>query len=77
MPETNPALLGKISKQGLDIFGYCNSCHRNRVIDSAPLIQRLGKGYPVPGIGRRTRCTECGSKDIYTRPHWEMVAGYN
>ena len=72
-----PARLGDISAAGLDIFGYCNSCHRNRVIDSGGLLVRLGPSYPVPKIGRRMKCQDCGGQDIYTRPNWVAVAGYH
>ena len=72
-----PALLGNIRAQGLDIFGYCNQCHRNRVLPSATLERLLGAKYPVPKIGARLRCTDCGGKDIDTRPNWKAVSEYH
>ena len=40
--KSSPVTLGNIRSSGLDIFGYCHSCHRNRVVSSSMLEERLG-----------------------------------
>lgn len=75
--RARPVTLGNIRASGLDVFAYCNICHRNRVMSSADLVARLTPALPVPAIGRRLKCSACGSKDVYTRPHWRPVAGYH
>ncbi len=39
------------------------------VVDTDALIARLGRGFPVPDVGARMRCS-CGGRDIETRPDW-------
>lgn len=64
------ASLGEMAAQGLGIFCWCNRCGHNAVVDSGPLAAALGEETPVPEIGTRLRCSDCGAKDIATRPAW-------
>ena len=66
----NPARLGPIAEQGLDIFCWCNRCGHSAELSSVLLLARLGPAVPVPEIGAHLRCGGCGSKDVATRPAW-------
>lgn len=63
-------VLGALEEQKIKLFCWCNRCGRNLELPALPLIRQLGPNYPVPEVGARMRCTECGSKDIATRPAW-------
>jgi len=64
-----PVTLGDLADQAMDVWAWCNGCFRNRPVVTDALIARLGRGYPVPDVGARMRCS-CGSRDIETRPNW-------
>jgi len=64
------ATLGEIAAQGLGVFCWCNRCGRNAVLASDRLAAALGGDFPVPEVGARLRCSDCGAKDIATRPDW-------
>lgn len=65
-----PAALGDLGGQGIDVFCWCNRCGHNAVLPAALLIRQLGPAMPVPEVGARLRCTGCGSRDVATRPAW-------
>ena len=64
-----PVTLGNLADQGMDVWAWCNGCFRNRAVDTDGLIARLSRGFPVPDVGARMRCS-CGGRDIETRPNW-------
>jgi len=64
------ATLADIAAQSLGIFCWCNRCGRNAILDCDPLVAALGRDFPVPEVGARLRCSDCGAKDIATRPAW-------
>lgn len=70
---SQPVLLGDLAQAGLDVFCWCNRCAHNAVVETAPLIRRLGSRMPVPEVGTRMRCTGCGAHDIATRPAWPSL----
>ena len=45
---------------------YCRDCGRERDVDPATLP--LPGKCPVPEVGKRMRCSECGSRKIHTAP---------
>ncbi len=65
-----PARLGAIAERGLDLFCWCNRCGHNAVLPTGPLVERLGPDMPVPEIGARLVCRDCGARDVATRPAW-------
>ena len=64
-----PATLSDLAAQGMAVWAWCNGCCKNRAVATDALIARLGRGYPVPDVGARMRCS-CGGLDIETRPNW-------
>ena len=48
------------------LWVYCGDCGRERDLDPATLP--LPGEYPVPEVGKRMKCTSCGSRKITTRP---------
>ena len=65
----DPMTLGDLADRGLDLWVWCNGCFKNGARDMGPLIARLGRGFAVPRVGARMRCS-CGGRDIETRPDW-------
>ncbi len=68
-----PATLGDLADQGLDVWAWCNGCFHHAVLPIGPLVERLGHGYPVPAARDRTYCATCGSRDVETRPNWPAM----
>ncbi len=64
-----PTILGDLADQGMDVWAWCNGCFKNGAVVTDGLIARLGRGYPVPVVGTRMRCS-WGSREIETRPNW-------
>jgi len=62
--------LAEIAAQSLGVFCWCNRCAHNAFVDSGPLAAALGGDVPVPEVGTRLRCSNCGAKDIASRPAW-------
>ncbi|MDX1711568.1 MAG: hypothetical protein R3316_10595 [Rhodovibrionaceae bacterium] len=74
------ARLGRLAREGVDIFCWCNRCGHNAVLESAALAAELGPEMPVPDIGAHLRCSGCGCKDVASRPSWPSpgrVAGHD
>ena len=57
-----PATLANliVNDNGLHVF--CDGCGRCVDLDVAEMVNRLGATMPLPEIGRRSRCPECGTK---------------
>ncbi len=51
------------------IWALYNGCFKNGTVTTDGLITRLGRGFPLPDVGARMRCS-CGGRDIETRPNW-------
>ena len=64
-----PATLGNLADQDMDVWAWCNGCFKYGAVATDGLIARLGRGFPVPDVGARMRCS-CGGRDIETRPNW-------
>ena len=66
-----PATLGNMADQCLDIWCWCNGCCHHAVLETATLIDRLGRDQEgVPGVADHAYCEHCGSRDVETRPNW-------
>lgn len=62
----NPVRLGDLIREGKLLWLYCRECCRERDVDPATIP--LAPEFPVPAIGQRMRCSECGSRKIDSRP---------
>jgi hypothetical protein len=61
-----PERLGSLVQRGAGILCWCNRCaHRSR-LEARRLSLMLGPDFPVPEVGARLRCTNCGAKDVAT-----------
>ena len=69
----HPADLGDMAAQNLDIWCWCNGCCHHAVLETAALIDRLGRDQSVPGIADHAYCGNCGSPEVETRPNWPTV----
>ena len=72
---TTAATLADMLDEGLSIFCWCNRCGHNAVLDPLPLVDALGRLFPVPELGTRMRCSRCQTRDITTRPAWPAYGG--
>lgn len=72
-PETRPAILADLTREGIDVWCWCEKCNHHAVVPTAELLARLGPGYPVPGLAARMRCSGCGSRDLHARPNWPSL----
>lgn len=61
-----PERLGELAARGHAIFCWCNRCAHHARIDGRQLRLALGPDFPVPEIGTRLRCSNCGAKDVAT-----------
>jgi hypothetical protein len=65
---TRPDRLGALAARGGAIFCWCNRCAHHARIDGRALSLALGPEFPVPEVGARLRCSNCGAKDVATSP---------
>ncbi len=61
-----PERLGALAARGGDILCWCNRCGHHARLDGRQLILSLGPDFPVPEVGVRLRCSNCGAKDVAT-----------
>jgi hypothetical protein len=61
-----PVLLGDLIRDGKLLWLYCWDCFRERDVD--PSTIPLPPDVPVPEIGKRMKCSSCGSRKIDSRP---------
>ena len=65
-PTFTPVTLDDLQRDGKFLWVYCNACGRD--VDIDPLTLPLSGTTPVPTIGKRMKCSACGSKHIHTAP---------
>ena len=63
---TGPVLISDLIRDGKLMWVYCRTCCRERDVDPAAIP--LPASHPVPDIGKRMRCSACGSREISTAP---------
>jgi hypothetical protein len=63
-----PERLGALAARGRAILCWCNRCNHHARLDGRQLALSLGPGFPIPEIGSRLRCSNCGAKDVATSP---------
>ncbi len=61
-----PDRLGTLAARGGVIFCWCNRCAHHARIDGRQLSLTLGPDFPVPEVGVKLRCSNCGAKDVAT-----------
>jgi hypothetical protein len=69
MPDTTkagPVRLGDLIRERKLLWLYCRDCFRERDVD--PTTIALPPDVPVPEIGKRMKCSSCGSRRIDSRP---------
>ena len=52
----HPATLGDMATKGLDIWCWCNGCSGHAVLETAALIDKLGRDQGVPGVADDAYC---------------------
>jgi hypothetical protein len=63
---TGPVTLGDLVPEGKLLWLYCRDCYRER--DVEPTSIGLPLETPVPEVGNKMKCSECGSRKIDARP---------
>jgi hypothetical protein len=61
-----PVLLGDLIRERKLLWAWCRDCCRERDIDPATIP--LPSSTPVPEVGRRMKCSACGSRNVSTKP---------
>jgi len=61
-----PVTLSDLIRDKRLMWTYCRVCGRERDLDPASIP--LPPDHPVFAIGKRMRCTACGSREIETKP---------
>ena len=69
-----PERIGALAARGGAIFCWCNRCAHHARIDGRQLTLTLGPDFPVPEIGAKLRCSNCGAKDVATSPDFARPA---
>ena len=62
----NPVTLADLAREGRLLWCYCLKCGHEREVE--PLSLGLDPAEAVPTVGRRLKCSRCGSREIETRP---------
>ena len=62
--------LDELIRDGKRLWAYCRECQHNRFLD--PRDIPLPGSYPVPKVGKRMKCSACGSRNIHSKPEWFM-----
>jgi hypothetical protein len=67
MPDPpGPVTLGDLIREDKLLWVYCRDCGHER--DVEPLDLPLPGNTPVPHVGKRLKCSMCGSRKISTTP---------
>jgi DNA-directed RNA polymerase subunit RPC12/RpoP len=61
-----PVTIGDLRRDRRLLWVYCRECGRERDLDPSTLS--LPGEHPVPEVGKRMRCTACGSRKVYMAP---------
>ncbi len=65
--------LGELKVMGVGVFCWCNRCRHTATLTTSELLVEMTPDFPVPEVGPRLICSDCGSKDIATRPAWPFL----
>jgi hypothetical protein len=69
--DITPETLGGLEAKGLDVWAWCPQCYREKSVSVETLRQCLPESFPVPSVGQRLVCSECGKKGVEARPDWK------
>lgn len=69
-----PERLGALAVRGGALLCWCNRCAHHARIDGRQLTLTLGPEFPVPEVGARLRCSNCGAKDVATSADFASLA---
>lgn len=68
---TGPARLADLPPLNVThVYIRCSRCGHSASLPVDALVEQLGPDHPVPTVGRRCKCSRCGSKEITSRPDW-------
>lgn len=71
---SRPERLGPLAARGGIIFCWCNRCAHNARLDGRQLVLTLGPDFPIPEVGAKLRCSNCGAKDVATSAEFTGAA---
>jgi hypothetical protein len=63
---TGPVTLGDLVREDKLLWVYCCDCYHERDVDPATIP--LPGDAPVPDVGKRMKCSKCGSRKVTTTP---------
>jgi hypothetical protein len=63
---TGPVTLADLIDANKLLWVYCRDCCHERDVNPATIP--LPGDYPVPDVGKRMKCSACGSRKIDARP---------
>jgi hypothetical protein len=67
MPDpTGPVTLGDLIHADKLLWVYCRDCCHELDLDPATIP--LPGDTPVPDVGKRMKCSKCGSRAVETKP---------
>ena len=61
-----PVTLGDLVREGKLLWVYCRDCCHERDVD--PATVPLPAETAVPNVGKRMKCSACGSRKVTTTP---------
>ncbi len=61
-----PVTLGNLIDDGKLLWCYCTKCGHERDVEPATIP--LPPSHPVPTVGKKMKCSRCGSREITTAP---------
>jgi hypothetical protein len=62
-----PMTLANMRQHGVrSVDAICRSCGHEAVVN----VDSLADELPVPDVGLKLKCSQCGGKQIETRPNW-------
>jgi len=72
-PNRNGVPLSWLVDEGMRLFVWCVACHRHGPMDVLPLIDRLGRDFPIPEVADKLICKACGGNDFTVNPNWNDI----
>jgi hypothetical protein len=67
--DFQPVQLAWLVERRLNIWLWCEACSHQASLATPPILARFGD-LNLTALGRRFRCSNCQSRDIFIRPDW-------